>query len=70
MSDVEILVRDRDGDLYPHVEPEPEQCTCSGTGWSEQDSEGRPKPCLVCRPHLRGAYGPSKAFGFPRFAVR
>lgn len=70
MSDV--MTRGRDGDLYPDVDPAPEDCHCRGTGWCGEDQDGRPRPCLTHRPHLRGAYGPSRvpAYSGGRFRAR
>ncbi len=46
--------RDRDGELLLEEEeewmpPQPHRCT---SGWLGFDTEDRPIPCLVCRPHL------------------
>ncbi len=40
--------RDRDGDLVPDVAPA-HHCE---SGWRGHDPEGRPIPCLTCKPHL------------------
>ena len=42
--------RDRDGSiLEPDPMPEPHTCR---RGWRGTDPEGRPIPCLICKPHL------------------
>jgi hypothetical protein len=51
MADDE-LIRDRDGDLYPA----PAQHSCED-GWLGEDVDGRPRPCPVCRGHLRRRRG-------------
>lgn len=44
------MIRDRDGS-----EVEPDEATpahyCQA-GWTGTDPEGRPIPCLLCKPHL------------------
>ncbi len=43
--------RDRNGDLYDEPPPDPhDRCV---DGWLGEDTDGRPIPCLRCRPHLR-----------------
>jgi hypothetical protein len=68
-----LEVRDRDGEMATVTDPDaPAEHTCvDGTGFGPEDDDGRQAPCLVCRPHLRGAYGPGKRFAYgARFATR
>jgi hypothetical protein len=48
----ELLERGRDGDLYPV----PVEHACE-SGWLGEDEQGRPRPCPVCRAHLRRRRG-------------
>lgn len=48
MSRSDGLIRRPDGDLVPEPD-EPHRCA---DGWLGEDSEGRPRPCPECRPHL------------------
>ena len=60
MSD-ESLVRTRDGDMITAPTDAPldvPACICDGSGWAGEDSLGRPRVCLHCRPHLVGKLGP------------
>lgn len=48
--------RDRTGEPIedePDDQPaaEPDRHSCNG-GWLGEDDEGRPRPCLICRPNL------------------
>lgn len=36
-----------------HPRPAPVHPAACVGGWLGEDSEGRPVPCLTCRPHLR-----------------
>ncbi len=48
--------RDRTGELHdeePADLPEPHDALCRG-GWLPMTTDGRARPCLTCRPHLRG----------------
>lgn len=50
MTHEPAMRRDRDGDMIPDLPPQPEhQCR---RGWLGHDNEGRPIPCLTCKPHL------------------
>lgn len=57
------LIRDRDGELIedtPTPAPPALVHSCEG-GWLGVDEEGRPRPCLVCRPHLPKRWARSRA---------
>jgi len=41
----EVLDPDPDDDWTPHED----RCR---DGWLREDADGRPSPCLLCRPHL------------------
>lgn len=57
--------RDRDGSELEELDDEQHvEHTCDG-GWLGYDRDGRPFPCLECRPHLRRT-GSAR----PRWAVR
>jgi hypothetical protein len=47
-----MTYRDRDGDLYPLTE----EHSCED-GWLGEDHDGRPRPCPICRDHLRRRRG-------------
>lgn len=46
---------DRYGDTVELEEPAPLVHVCDA-GWCGEDADGRPVPCLVCRPHLVGRW--------------
>lgn len=48
-ADDVAMIRDKDGSLTAAPPPRPHTCR---RGWRGTDAEGRPVPCLVCRPHL------------------
>ena len=50
MSDTDEGRRDRTGEL-PVVDADA-PCACDN-GWWGEDSEGHPRACLRCKPHLR-----------------
>lgn len=63
----ETLVRDRDGEMRTIHEPTQDVHICKdGTepGWGPETADGRPRPCLACRQHLVGAFGPGKRFRY------
>lgn len=51
MSRHDGLMRTADGDLVLDPDPAPPTHRCR-EGWTGEDEQGRPIPCLACRPHL------------------
>ena len=43
---------DRYGEPIEIETPRPHEASCRN-GWLGEDSEGRPVPCTICRPHLQ-----------------
>lgn len=44
--------RDRDGSELEELDEQPFEHACQ-QGWLGFDPDGRPYPCLVCRPHIQ-----------------